>query len=247
MFSLPSCSVIVPVLNEAPVITDFLRHLRLIAPAAEIILVDGGSDDRTLQLAEPLADLVVKSRRGRALQMNAGAARARSQVLWFLHADSRLAPNALAELGQALDDPRLAGGCFRLRVASRRWIFRISDDLGNLGVQCFGFALGDHGIFCRRVAFQAVGGYPIVPILEDAELYRRLQKWGTMKQLSPPIQSSPRTYERLGRYRTTFTYALILILYVLRVPIGYLYPFYQRLHRGQEGMKAPIEQGAVTK
>src|SRR5947199_239484 len=83
---------------------------------------------------------------------------------------------------------------------------RLSDSLGNLGVSLFGFALGDHGIFCRRAAFRQVGGYPIVPILEDAELYVRLRAVGRMTQLREKIVSDPRTFERTGRYRTTAIY-----------------------------------------
>jgi hypothetical protein len=108
-------------------------------------------------------------------------------------------------------------------------IYRVSDTLGNLGVQVFGFALGDHGIFCRRSSFEKSGGYPDVPILEDAEVYRRLRREGRMRQLRAEIISSPRSYQKWGPYRTTGIYSCILVLYVLGVPIRYLHPLYQRL------------------
>jgi hypothetical protein len=108
----------------------------------------------------------------------------------------------------------------------------VSDSLGNQAVNLFGFALGDHGIFCRREAFREVGGYPEVPILEDAEIYRRLRGAGRMAQLREEVISDPRAFEAHGRYRTTAVYFSILALYVLGVPIRVLNWIYRRF-RGQ--------------
>jgi rSAM/selenodomain-associated transferase 2 len=223
----PFVSIVVPVLNEASLIGPFLRHLRNLGPAAEIIVVDGESTDRTLEIARPLADRVLSAPRGRAAQMNAGAEIATGEVLWFLHADLRVPGNAIEEIQAALRDERVVGGCFRLCYPRREWIYRVSDSLGNVGVDLFGFALGDHGIFCRRSAFVRVGAYPILPILEDGELYRRLRTVGRMQQLSEEIVSDPRTFERGGRYRTTAVYFLILLLYVAGVPISRLNQIYR--------------------
>jgi rSAM/selenodomain-associated transferase 2 len=234
----PLISIIVPVLDEAALIGPFLAHLRVRAPGAEVIVVDGASRDETRSIAEPLADVLISAPRGRASQMNAGAAVATGDVLWFLHADSTLPHNAVRDIASAFDDPRLAGGCFRLHLPSREMIYRVSDSVGNLGVQVFGFALGDHGIFCQRTAFEQSGGYPGVPILEDAELYRRLARIGRMRQLSSEIISSPRSYQQCGPYRTTVVYLCILVLYVLGVPIRFLYPLYQHL-RGRRKTIAP--------
>jgi rSAM/selenodomain-associated transferase 2 len=225
----PVLSIIVPVLDEAALIGSFLAHLRVHAPHAEVIVVDGGSQDATRSIAKPLANLFISAPRGRASQMNAGAAVAKGEVLWFLHADSILPHGAVADIWSALNDPELAGGCFRLRLPSREMIYRVSDSVGNLGVQVFGFALGDHGIFCRRTAFERSGGYPDVPILEDAELYRRLGRNGRMRQLRAEMISSPRSYQKWGPYRTTTIYFCILVLYVLRVPIQLLHPIYRQL------------------
>jgi rSAM/selenodomain-associated transferase 2 len=208
--------------------------LRVRAPLAQIIVVDGASQDETRSIAEALADVTINAPRGRASQMNAGAAIATGEVLWFLHADSILPHSAVRGIGSALKDPGTVGGCFRLRFPSNKLVYRISDSVGNLGVQVFGFALGDHGIFCRRVAFEKSGGYPDVPILEDAEIYRRLRRSGQMRQLRAGITSSPRSYQKWGPYRTTAIYFCILVLYVLGVPIRRLYPFYQRLNARTE-------------
>lgn len=226
--SAPFLSIIVPVLNEAELIAGFLRKLRNLGPNLEIIVVDGGSSDGTRSLAEPLADRVIAARRGRASQMNAGAEIARGDVLWFLHADLDVPPGSPAEIESALTNPQIVGGCFRLRFPRREVIYRVSDSLGNVGVNLFGFALGDHGIFCRRAAFRQVRGYPDVPILEDAEIYRRLRSQGRMVQLRAEIVSNPRAFEAYGRYRTTAVYFSILALYVFDVPIELLNQIYRR-------------------
>jgi rSAM/selenodomain-associated transferase 2 len=226
----PFISIIVPVLNEARLLGEFLRHVRELGPGLEIIVVDGASSDRTLSIAQNLADRVITAARGRAAQMNAGATIARGEVLWFLHADLEVPRNSIRQITAALASPQTAGGCFRLRYPRREWIYRVGDSLGNLGVHLLGFALGDHGIFCWRSAFIRARGYPDVPILEDAELYRRLKRIGRMKQVDDWIVSDPRTFEKCGRYRTTITYFLILALYVAGVPIAWLNRIYCRFH-----------------
>jgi rSAM/selenodomain-associated transferase 2 len=226
--SAPFVSIIVPVLNEADRIEICLRHLRSLGPDLEIIVVDGGSADGTWSLAEPLADCVISARRGRASQMNAGAAVARGEVLWFMHADLEAPSHSIAQIQEALNNPRMVGGCFCLRFPRRELIYRVSDSLGNLGVNVFGFSLGDHGIFCRRTVFRQVRGYPDVSILEDAEIYRRLRREGRMVQLRGEVVSDPRAFETHGRYRTTAVYFSILALYVLGVPIRILNQIYRR-------------------
>ena len=225
----PGFSIIVPVLDEETLIAPFLRHLRERAWEAEIIVVDGGSRDGTVALAQGPADHVLHAPRGRARQMNAGAAAARGDVLWFLHADSELPADPLAAMTAALGDPRTVGGCFRLRFPRREWVYRVSDSLGNVAVDLFRIALGDHGIFCRRAAFEQVGGYPDVPLMEDANLYRALRRQGgRMRQLRAFIVSSPRRYEQCGPVRTTACYLLILALYVSGARMATLLSIYRR-------------------
>ena len=212
-------------------IDDFLRRLRALAGPLEIIIVDGGSSDGTAAIAQTRTDHVIAAPKGRAWQMNAGAAIAQGELLWFLHADLKVPADSIERIAETLADPKIVGGCFALRYPRREWIYRVADSLGNLGVNVFGFALGDHGIFCRRAAFHRVGGYPLVPILEDAELCRRLHRVGRMKQLPEEIVSDPRTFEDRGRYRTTAVYLLILALRVIGVPITLLDRIYRRFHR----------------
>ena len=245
---MPALSVIVPVLNEAALIGEFLRHLRALNANLEIIVVDGGSGDGSSQIAGSLADKVVTAPRGRATQMNAGAAIAQGDMLWFLHVDSMPPANAVEGIGALLSNFQNAGGCFSLRYPRREWVYRVSDSLGNIGVRVFGLSLGDHGIFCRRSAFIAAGGYPVVPILEDAELWRGLSRIGRMRQLREEIVSDPRAFERGGRYRTTAVYFLILALYVAGVPIRRLNRIYRRFHHlgvRSGGGSAPRSQAPV--
>jgi rSAM/selenodomain-associated transferase 2 len=224
-------SIIVPVLDEAALIHEFLEHLHERASAAEIVLVYGTRSGKAQGQASGLADRVLTSSRGRAVQMNAGAAIARGDVFWFVHADCRVPHNCFEEIARALKDPRTVGGCFRIRFPRRELIYRVSDAGGNLAVELFGRCYGDHGIFCRRDDFMAIDGYPDVPLLEDAQFYRRLRRRGRTSQLASSIITSPRRYEEIGPYRLTACYLLISTLYLLRAPIPLLARIYDRLCR----------------
>jgi rSAM/selenodomain-associated transferase 2 len=215
-------SIIVPVLNEAPIIAGFLRHLREAAPQAEIVVVDGGSHDGTTEICRHITDYVITAPLGRAKQMNAGAKIATGEVFWFVHADSRITRASLPAIESILTNPKIAGGCLRLRIVPSRWIYRIRDAIGNFCVEWFGVALGDRGFFCRRDAFLRVDGYPEIPLLEDAEFYRKLKTCGRVRQLREKIQTSARRYEALGPFSTVFFYGLIMTLYVIRVPLSIL-------------------------
>lgn len=220
-------SIIVPVLNEAANLRAVLTQLQASSPGAEIIVVDGGSTDAGAEIGRELGSSVVESAPGRAFQMNAGAKAAGAEVFWFVHADSTVSPSLPGAIEAALLDWKVVGGCFRLRLESPKLIYRVRDAIGNFLVEVTGVALGDRGFFCRRNAFFAIGGFPEIPILEDAEFYRKLKQLGRVVQLPEKIGSSVRRYEALGPLPTMLFYGFIMLLYVARVPMHIL----QRLVR----------------
>ena len=215
-------SIIVPALNEEQNLRKLLCQLRAYSPLSEIIVADGGSTDAGIDIARELADNVLPSEQGRAVQMNTGAKQAQHDILWFVHADSTIAPELVPAIEKALADPSVVGGCFRLRLDSPRIIYRLRDAIGNWLVDITRIALGDRGFFCRRDTFFAIEGYPEISILEDAEFYRKLSQRGRVIQLDETIGSSTRRYEALGPATTMLFYFWILLLYSVRVPIRIL-------------------------
>lgn len=207
----PSLSVILPTLDEAAGIQATLGDLQpLRAAGHELILVDGGSRDATLELARPLVDRALDGPRGRARQMNAGAALARGAVLWFLHADTRVPLGALA----ALDGAIRAGhpwGRFDLRLSGRQPLLRVVERMISLRSRLQGLATGDQGLFVERRLFESLGGYPDIPLMEDLALAKALRRHRRPVCLRPCLISSSRRWERNGVART------ILLMWRLRL------------------------------
>ena len=205
MTARPSLSVIIPVLNETANIVaalDALAPLR--ARGAEVIVVDGGSADGTATLAKPLADFVITSARGRAIQMNAGAAIARRDILLFLHADTRLPPDADELILDGLAQSQRAWGRFDVSIDGRHPLLPLVAALMNARSRLTGIATGDQAMFVTRDAFLAAARFPEIVLMEDIELARRL------KRISPPfclharVTTSGRRWERRGVLRTVF-------------------------------------------
>jgi rSAM/selenodomain-associated transferase 2 len=226
----PEFSVVVPVLNEAPRIRPFLLHLRERAPGAEIIVADGGSSDGTPDFATGFCDRLVLSEPNRALQMNAGARIARGELLWFVHADAELPSQCLNEIARIMDDSNVVGGYFRIRLP-RGALYRLTDNFAHYAGILLQMRCGDHGIFCRRTVFQDIGGFPEVPLMEDVEFFRQLQRRGRVTYSNNRILVSPRRYEAVGRARVTLTHGFIVLLYILGVPLPRLASIYKRACR----------------
>ncbi len=200
--STPALSIVMPVLDEAAGIAGILAALAPMRQrGAEVIVVDGGSRDGTPQLAWPWADAVVASARGRARQMNAGAARARGTVLLFLHADTQLPDGADAALAAATARGA-AWGRFDVRIAGRPWMLRVVARAMNLRSRLTGIATGDQAIFVRRDLFERIGGYADQPLMEDVELCRRLRRIGPPACLRERATTSGRRWESRGVWRT---------------------------------------------
>jgi len=218
-------SIIIPTLNEADRIAALIDDTRLLGNC-EIIVVDGHSDDGTPQRAAA-ADRCLTAPRGRARQMNAGAAAARGDVLLFLHADCRLAPGSLDAVRTLLDDPRTVAGSFRQRIDAPGWGFRCLEWGNNLRVRLFGRAYGDQGIFVRRGAFDQLGGFPDVPFLEDAIFSKTIRKLGRLRLAEGIIHVSARRWERAGIVRQTLRNWTILLLARLGVSPARLAKMYR--------------------
>jgi rSAM/selenodomain-associated transferase 2 len=206
-------SVIVPALNEAENIGGCLRSVRA-QTVAEIVVVDGGSSDATISRAQGLAR-VIGSGRGRALQMNAGARAAAGGVLLFLHADTRLHPQAVAELARVLQDPRVVGGTFTLRFDSPQPLLKFYGRCTELPLRCLRF--GDQGIFVRRQVFEALGGFRPLPLMEDVDFLRRLGSAGRLALVRRPVTTSARRFRARGALRQQLLNIALVLLYRLGV------------------------------
>ena len=210
----PELSIVVPALNESAGIVAALAALApLRRRGAEVIVVDGGSADATAPLAAPLADRVLAAPRGRARQMNAGAAVARGRVLLFLHADTRL-PEEADRLVCAAVDALGSGrhwGRFDVRIDGRsRWLPLVAAAM-NLRSRLTGIATGDQAIFVARAAFEAAGGFADIPLMEDIDFSRRLRRLARPACLRAKAVTSGRRWERHGVLRT------VLLMWALRL------------------------------
>ncbi len=207
-------SIIIPVLNEADDITDCLTALKpLRRNGHEVIVVDGGSNDETFSLAKPLCDhCMVSNQRGRAAQMNAGAAVAKGDTLLFLHVDTRLPPEAEDVLIHNAGEGWFWGR-FDVRLSGRHWLLRVVEAAMNLRSRVTGIATGDQVMFVSRSLFDRVEGFPEIPLMEDIAMSR------TLKQLRPPhclrhrVITSSRRWEEKGILRTILTMWKLRLMY----------------------------------
>ncbi len=222
-------SIIIPVFNEAALIRAFLSNLRERTRGAEIIVVDGASSDDTEQLAQGFCDQVIRSgERSRAKQMNAGADAASGDILWFLHADAEVPLLSLSEIDRIMRDPEVCGGFFRIRLPAAPAVYRLTDGFAHYAGLLLRMRCGDHGMFCRRSAFAAAGGFPDVPLMEDVEFFRRLRRCGRIVCSNERIGASPRRYEAVGPIRLTIAYGSIATLYLFGVSMSTLARIYGR-------------------
>ena len=208
----PALSIIVPVLNEAALIEARLLALApLRAAGAQIILADGGSTDDTQALAAPHCDAVILAPRGRASQMNAGAAQADGEVLLFLHADTRLPEGAMALVLEGLAQTPAAWGRFDVRIEGRSRLLPLIAALINLRSRLTGIATGDQTFFIRRKTFEALGGFPDFALMEDVAMSRALKTISAPLCLRAKVVTSGRRWDQNGALRT------ILLMWRLRL------------------------------
>ena len=195
-------SIVMPVLDEAAEINAALAALApLRAEGHQLIVVDGGSRDGTLAQCRGRAIEVLQAPRGRASQMNAGAALAQGEVLLFLHADTRLPGNAGVAIEQAIATGA-QWGRFDVTIVGRSMMFPVIAALMNLRSRCSNIATGDQAIFVRRDLFERIGGYADLPLMEDIDLCRRLGSRAAPACLRQRVSTSGRRWEQRGVWRT---------------------------------------------
>jgi rSAM/selenodomain-associated transferase 2 len=207
-------SIIVPVLNEAQGIATALAALQPFrARGHEVIVVDGGSTDATGALARPLADRLLASPRGRAVQMNAGAAVAAGEAFVFVHADTCLPGGADTLITEALSTHRW--GRFDVRIDSTHWMLAVVAATMNLRSRLTGIATGDQAMFATRAAFGKAGGFPAIALMEDVALSSALKRLGPPACLTEKVVTSARRWERNGIFGTVLMMWRLRLAYAL--------------------------------
>ena len=223
-----SISVVLPVLNEVRSITGVIGRLREQEPGVEIIVVDGDPEGSTLSAIGDRDVRTAVSLRGRALQMNRGAALAAGDVVLFLHADTLLPAGAFGRVRDGLADEGMVGGAFSLGIASPRWYFRITERYVACRTRITRVPFGDQAIFLRREYFTRIGGYAAIPIMEDVELMTRVRRRGDRICIVPDrVMTSPRRWEREGVFFATARNWMLQFLYCCGVPPKKLARFYR--------------------
>ena len=234
-------SIIIPTVNEAELLTDQIRRCLALTPTPEVIVADAGSQDGTPGLADAAgARLVVCPQRGRAAQMNAGAAAASGSTLLFLHADVVLPQPAFAAMLAALEGDVVVGGAFRRRFDDPSRVLALGCRLADIRGKAFGLFFGDQSIFVRRETFRTVGGFPEIPLFEDFALSRLLRRTGATYLVRETVIASGRRFRREGSVRRLARNAYLTCLYFAGVDP-------QRLAQRYYPQYFPFPQGAGHK
>jgi rSAM/selenodomain-associated transferase 2 len=218
-------SVVIPVLNEEKSIGPALTALQSLAPD-ELIVIDGGSTDRSREICESLGVTVISAPSGRGRQMNHGARRATGDILLFLHADTRLPLSAFDDVRSAFRNPACVGGRFDLKFDDRRWMLRVIGAMISLRSRLTKVATGDQAIFVRREMFEKIGGYPEIPLMEDVAFSRAMKHVGKVACLRSRVITSARRWQTEGVWRTMLKMWILKSLYLLGVEPARLTRYY---------------------
>jgi rSAM/selenodomain-associated transferase 2 len=223
----PRLSIILPVLNEAPTLRARLEALRAQTDNAEIIVVDGGSEDASFAAAIGCADQVLCAQRGRGAQLDAGARAASGELLLFLHADTRLPVDAVATILNALAQGA-HWGRFDVRIEGRSWLLPVVARLMNGRSRLTGIATGDQAMFMTRNAYEQAGGFAPLPLMEDIDLSARLKRLGRPACLRARVVTSGRRWDENGALRTIILMWRLRLLFWLGIPAQELVRLYGR-------------------
>lgn len=222
----PRVSVVVPAFNEAALIRGLLGDLRGLATACEVIVVDGGSSDGTGDVARELGARVITAPRGRGSQLRVGAAAATAPLLCFLHADVRLDSAAVGEIERIAGSAPAAAYAFRLAIDRAGPAYRLVEWGANVRSALGRLPYGDQGLLVRREDYEAAGGHPPVPLMEDVALVRALRRVTHIRLLRTAVRVSARRWERDGVLRRTWANWCLLLAYFGGVEPERLAPHY---------------------
>ncbi len=218
-------SVIIPTLNEALILEKSIAEISRHSPH-EIIIADGGSKDGTLDIAEKFGLGVVVGPPGRALQMNAGAKRATGDVLFFLHADSRVDAKSYQKMVAVMEQENKVGGAFSLAIDSEKPSLKIISSFATLRAKHLNLVFGDQAIFVQTDVFHEIGGFSLLPICEDLDFYRRLMAKGPTVILEEKAFTSARRWVAEGYFFTSLRNSVITTLFLLGFPPRILSKWY---------------------
>ncbi len=215
-YSSLSLSIIIPVLNEESVLEGTFHPLA--EGSHEMIVVDGGSRDGSVEIARRFTPHVLSAERNRGLQQHVGALRAQGEILLFLHADTLLPSNYYGEILRTLALPGVVFGAFRLRISGSHPWLRLVSHMANLRSRLLRLPYGDQALFMRRKAYFRVGGFRGLPLMEDVDLVRRLNRMGGFGLAGGQVLSSGRRWEREGLFYGTLRNWVILLRFLAGAP-----------------------------
>ena len=208
----PEISIVIPTLDEADSIAATLESLKIFGAAVETIVVDGGSRDATVAIARNYGVKILRSKRGRGIQLQTGANHASGEILWFVHADTAVSANCLEQIKQTLRNKNVVGGNFTIRFdGSRRaakfltWLYP--------QLRLLDLIYGDSAIFVRREIYENIGGFRQYPIFEDLDFVERLRKTGEIVTLPAVVTTSSRRFENGSFFLTFARWTILQILY----------------------------------
>lgn len=226
----PDISIIIPVWKEASFINHSIQRILGLEydDAFEIIVVDGSPEGETVRSVKDERVQTLTARRGRSIQMNAGSARARGEVLLFLHADTTLPENALKQISEVMRGRDVVGGAFDLGIDSGKFVFRLIEKAASLRSRITRIPYGDQGIFIRKDYFHHLGGFGEMPLMEDVELMRRIRKAGDrIYIIREKVKTSARRWESEGVLTCTLRNWVLISLYFLGASPERLARFYR--------------------
>jgi len=201
--------IIIPVLNEEKILTKEALYYRALKQKARVIFVDGGSMDDTVKIAQEYGD-VMSSPIGRGIQKNIGVRKSKARYLLILHVDTFIPEFILDRIDQILNEG-VVGGCLTMRIQDENFIFRIYELAVNLRSKLFGVIDGDLGMFVRRDIFDQIGGFDLLPVMEDLVFAKKLRKTGSISVLPDRISVSSRKWHERGFVRTFFEYIVAYV------------------------------------